>query len=453
MNSVKRLFAGIAGAFMLLTTAAPMTAGAVNSLAGAETELTDGTFTYEIVNGSYTITKCEATAIVSEIPEMRNGYAITAIADGAFMNCAYIPEITIPDTVKSIGRSAFAYCTSMKSVHLPDKLGGIADGTFMGCTMLESVDIPDSVSIIDDYAFFGCQVLSEIKLPASLTSIGDMAFAECMGLTNIDASNSSEFTVSDGILYNKDMTDIYRASTALSGDVVISNTVERILPGAFSLCESIEHVFLPSSVMSIGDDAFSYCSSMKKIDMAEGLNSIGNIAFKFCYALESADFPTTLKSIGDGAFYQCKALARVTIPDGITSVGEGVFVDCPALNGVLLPESLTDIGANAFGYKISDDGEYTLQEGFTLDVHSNTPGLSYAKSNGIAYNVVNRSIKSLAFIVVAAALLISAAVFAIKLMAKGKKSAPAAVKKADKEQKELEEAESYQKILDDSDNA
>ena len=453
MNSVKRLFAGIAGAFMLLTAAAPMTAGAVNSLAGAETELTDGTFTYEIVNGSYTITKCEATAIVSEIPEMRNGYAITAIADGAFMNCAYIPEITIPDTVKSIGRSAFAYCTSMKSVHLPDKLGGIADGTFMGCTMLESVDIPDSVSIIDDYAFFGCQVLSEIKLPASLTSIGDMAFAECMSLTNIDASNSSEFTVSDGILYNKDMTDIYRASTALSGDVVIGNTVERILPGAFSLCESIEHVFLPSSVMSIGDDAFSYCSSMKKIDMAEGLNSIGNIAFKFCYALESADFPTSLKSIGDGAFYQCKALARVTIPDGITSVGEGVFVDCPALNGVLLPESLTDIGANAFGYKISDDGEYTLQEGFTLDVHSNTPGLSYAKSNGIAYNVVNRSIKSLAFIVVAAALLISAAVFAIKLMAKGKKSAPAAVKKADKEQKELEEAESYQKILDDNDNA
>ena len=164
MTSIKKILAGALGLFAVLTAAMPAAAGAVNSLAGAESELTDGTFTYEIVNGTYTITKCDETAVIKEIPEMRNGYAVTAIADGAFMNCALIPEMTIPDTIKSIGRSAFAYCTSMKSVKLPSKLGGIADGTFMGCTLLESVDIPDSVSIIDDYAFFGCQNLTEIQL-------------------------------------------------------------------------------------------------------------------------------------------------------------------------------------------------------------------------------------------------------------------------------------------------
>ena len=49
--------------------------------------------------------------------------------------------------------------------------------------------------------------------------------AECQKLTNIDVGDSSEFVFNDGILYNKEMTDVYRASTALSGEVYIENSV------------------------------------------------------------------------------------------------------------------------------------------------------------------------------------------------------------------------------------
>ena len=49
-------------------------------------ELSDGSFTYELIDGTYTITKCDTTSILTEVPELRNGYAITAIADNAFQS-------------------------------------------------------------------------------------------------------------------------------------------------------------------------------------------------------------------------------------------------------------------------------------------------------------------------------------------------------------------------------
>ena len=77
----------IAAALCTLTFACPLTAGAVAGLDKTDGELFDGNFTYELVNGSYTIIECDPTSILSEIPELRNGYAITAIGDGAFKNC------------------------------------------------------------------------------------------------------------------------------------------------------------------------------------------------------------------------------------------------------------------------------------------------------------------------------------------------------------------------------
>ena len=72
---------GAAACFIL-----PMGAAADN-LPGASDELYDGSFYYELNDDdTYTIIKCSAL-IVEKVPSIRNGKAITAIADEAF---AYI---------------------------------------------------------------------------------------------------------------------------------------------------------------------------------------------------------------------------------------------------------------------------------------------------------------------------------------------------------------------------
>lgn len=445
MKMNKLLSAIIAGASLFSLSA-------INGFAYSGTQtgeaLTDGTFGYELRNGSYTIISCNVDAMVEEIPELRNGYAITAIDDNAFTNCGNIKTLTIPDTVTSIGANAFASCESLREIRLPSKIKSISKGMFAGCTKLEKVEIPDAVDTIGSYAFYNCSMLKEVTLPGQLNTIEPMAFSECSSIENIDASKCSSYVFEDGMLFNKSKKNLYRGAATLTGDVRIPDGVTTIEAGAFSVCAGIENLYLPNSVEYIGDDAFGYCVKLKSIDFSEGLITIAPIAFKNCTALQTLDFPTTLQEIGDGAFYNCTSLTRVIISEGTVKVGEGAFVDCTALKNMSIPKSVTEIGANAFGFDINSEGGYTVKKDFSLSVFSGTAGAEYAKDSKVEYSYVDRNLKSTAFIIVAVGLILAAIVFAIVLMARGRKGAPLSARKAAKLEKAKEEEENYEKIID-----
>lgn len=444
--NLKKIISAAAAALCLFS-AVPAAVYGAGSLQ-AEEQLSDGTFYYELVNGSYTITSCNPEAVFEELPELRNGYAVTAIADKAFANCTYISKLTIPDTITEIGSSAFAGCTSLKEVELPSRLKVMSDGIFMGCTNLESIDIPDSVNTISSYAFYNCSKLAEVGLSGELSVIEPMAFAECSSIESFDVGDGKSYVFEDGILYNSGKTNICRASVKLTGDVYISDGVTSIDAGAFSVCAGIENIFLPSSLSHIGDDAFGYCVSLKSIDFSEGLTTISPVAFKNCASLETLDFPTTLREIGDGAFYNCTKLERVIIPEGTETIGEGAFVNCASLEKAAIPKSVTSVGNNAFGFELNDSGEYVLKDGFTLSVFTKSSGAKYAKENKISSSAVDKDLKSLAFLIVAVGLILAVMVFAVVLMAKSRKTASFSAKKAQKLAKEKEEEENYKKIIE-----
>ena len=85
MKVSKILSAAVAS--LALLTSTPLNGFAYSSDQGGEA-LTDGTFSYELRDGSYTIIGCNVDALVEEIPELRNGYAITAIDERAFASCS-----------------------------------------------------------------------------------------------------------------------------------------------------------------------------------------------------------------------------------------------------------------------------------------------------------------------------------------------------------------------------
>ncbi len=428
-------------------TMSALTGFAYSSNQGGE-PLSDGTFSYELRDGSYTIIGCNMESSIEEIPELRNGYAITAIDDKAFTNCTRIKTLYIPDTVTSIGDNAFAGCTSLKEIRLPKKIKNIGQGLFMGCSKLEKVEIPDSVNTIESYAFYNCSLLKEVTLPGELSIIEPMAFSECSSIENIDASHCNSYVFVDGMLMTTDKTAITRASTQLAGDVYIPDGVTRIEAGAFSVCAKIENLFIPSSVEYIGEDAFGYCVGLKSIDFSEGLKTIADIAFKNCQSLETVDFPTTLVEIGAGAFYSCPSLTRAIISEGTQTIGEGAFVSCSQLKNVSVPKSVISVGANAFGYTINSEGAYSLEKDFSLSVFSGSAGADYAKDSDVEYSYVDRNLKATAFLIIAVGLLLTAVVFAVVLMARSRKGAPHSAKKAEKLSKEKEAEENYEKIID-----
>ena len=74
--------------------------------------------TYEIVDGSVRILRCDFTACGRLIiPASIEGYPVTAIGDGAFSGCDKLISITIPDSVTGIGDGAFEGCTGLTDIY------------------------------------------------------------------------------------------------------------------------------------------------------------------------------------------------------------------------------------------------------------------------------------------------------------------------------------------------
>ena len=83
---------------------------------------------------------------------------------------------------------------------------------------------------------------------------------------------------------------------------------------------------------------------IKSVVIDEGVTSIGAQAFSNCQNLTSVQLPSTLEAIGDDAFNYCIALPEIEIPDSVTSIGDGVFTSCQKLTDVYLPDSITSMG-------------------------------------------------------------------------------------------------------------
>lgn len=136
-----------------------------------------------------TITKYNGTDTVVVIPSKINGTTVETIDHAAFQNSA-VTSVTIPDSVTAIHDGAFVNCTSLKSVTLPSSLSSISESLFLGCSQLTTIHIPDFVSSIQSYAFNDCRNLETIRIPVSVTFIGGFAFDGCPSSMTVTYSGS-----------------------------------------------------------------------------------------------------------------------------------------------------------------------------------------------------------------------------------------------------------------------
>ena len=129
--------------------------------------------------------------------------------------------------------------------------------------------------------------------------------------------------------------------------VVINEGCANVGGGAFSGCENIVSVDLPSSINTIDRSAFSGCG-IKKAEIPYGVTSIEEFSFEGCEQLTTIELPDSVKVIGYNAFGGCSSLERVVIPDSVTNMDSSVFSWCTALSEVSLGSGITTIWNNAF---------------------------------------------------------------------------------------------------------
>ena len=124
--------------------------------------------------------------------------------------------------------------------------------------------------------------------------------------------------------------------------------------GSLSTPINVSSVFIPATVLSIGDSAFIYCDALTTVTFAEGsqLKSIGRAAF---YGTEHVHprfkeikIPDSVETIGNGAFYECRDLERIALPSALQTLSSVTFYNCTALSEVTFPASLKTIESSAF---------------------------------------------------------------------------------------------------------
>lgn len=244
--------------------------------------------------------------------------------------------------------------------------------------------IPTGEKKIGNHAFENCNNLTHIILPSTVEEIRGVLFHKCDALQTIEVSRfNTHFVAIDGVLYNKDTTEIVCFPPAKSfSNYVIPKSVSVIGYGAFFGCNDIEDLKIPDHITEIHESAFEECGHLRSVYIPASVREIRSCAFSTCYNLKKIEvdikniyysssggvlfnsektelvsfpnsrqdytIPSTVRTIGKYSFQGCKDLKSITIPNSVTIIDDGAFSYCESIESIRIPKSVKIIGEAAF---------------------------------------------------------------------------------------------------------
>lgn len=334
---------------------------------------------------------------------------MTAIEEGTFADCKGIEFITIPENIQSIGKSAFSSCSSLKEITIINPECVITAGTSTisagsgyylgiirgneGSTAQEYAKscnyifaLPDEVTTVDT------SVVSEDTIDSGLCGVNLKWEIDSEGTLAISGSGEMQ-TEPWRRDYQKKLTKLiiedgatsitYGAFSSCTNlcSATIADTVQSIGPKAFSGCEKlktirlpsnleviedsilyntgIESIEIPQSVKEIGQSAFGLCADLTSVSIPDGVEKIGGYAFRDCNKLESVEMPNSVTIIQRDAFLNCESLKSINLSDNLNTIKEEAFYNCTSIEKITIPESTQLIEKYSFG-KCTNLNEITI---------------------------------------------------------------------------------------------
>lgn len=121
-----------------------------------------------------------------------------------------------------------------------------------------------------------------------------------------------------------------------------------IADNAFRSSDYIVTVFIPDSVIRIGQWAFDSCENLKYVRLPNTIKMISDCMLSWCSELENIDIPPSVRSIGHSAFWCCEKLKKVKLPKGLEKIDGNVFCNCESLESIVIPPKVKRLGWQSF---------------------------------------------------------------------------------------------------------
>lgn len=170
--------------------------------------------------------------------------------------------------------------------------------------------VPNDVNIIPDYCLSSNKKIQHVD-GQNVTTIKIHAFSNSSIVTcNFPIVNTIE---DRAFQYSNDFQGDSDANLILPEGLTSLGTV------VFEGCSRIEHVLLPSTLLSIPLRTFSSDFRIATIDVNGDITSIGEQAFNNCSGLTTLSLygVTNVPTLGIYAFRGCSALAHIRVPSGL----------------------------------------------------------------------------------------------------------------------------------------
>ena len=336
-----------------------------------------GDYSYMLANGRAYIVDYRGKTTELNVPSTIDGYQVYGLYSECFANGTNLKKIYVPSCVKVIYPDTFFNCRNLEEVEIDknNETYSSDDGMvyskdyvyFVSCPEGKSgeVTLRDETLYICDNSFFNASKVTVINIPENVFDIGVLALYNTSSLKEFNIDKNNDFFVfSDGLLYNKEKTEVIKCVDTRNTPVKIASTVKSIRDYAFYNCKDLPGpIEFPEGLEKIGEGAFFDCHSLSgNIDFPSTLNSIEKVAFYNCYSIAQIDFNCEIEEIPDDCFGNCSSLKEIVISNNIREIGERAFFNCTGVESISLGNSLKTINNWAFDYLTSLKGDLVIPD-------------------------------------------------------------------------------------------
>lgn len=280
------------------------------NLEAAHKEVTEGDFTFNVYSDFAFLTDfSNLKAEEVEIPAEINGVPVVGVDGTPFGYCRKLKSITLPDSMQ--------YFDWFDLVCVETRVSSNSSGS-------TTVSVNTQLTEIDEETSFN---------PSKVTIMAD---EEDVIYPTIEAVKVFEtnpyFTLSDGILYTKDMTKLIGCPPAMDlTELKISEKAEIINDYAFVSCYKLKNLVIPENIKQINNAAFVACINLESVELPKSINAVYTDTFYMCESLKTVKFNGDISAIGIGAFAECSSLTEFDIPDSVKYIGTNAFEFSPCI--------------------------------------------------------------------------------------------------------------------------